>query len=86
MTPPNSNLVRISLLLVIIFLLPCDMVQGGLYEPDRVAEYNKRNYTWPPSDEEFIPNTEGWRKIMKRRLEQVRRIESHGDMYNGEFA
>ncbi|KAL7543955.1 hypothetical protein ACHAXR_013368 [Thalassiosira sp. AJA248-18] len=56
---------------------------AGLNEHERVAEYHKRNYTWPPLDEEYIPNTEGWRRIMKRRLEQVQRIENGRDMYNG---
>ena len=50
---------------------------------DRVREYHHRNYQWPPLDEEYIPNTEGWKKFMKRRLEQVQRIEDLGDMYNG---
>ena len=56
---------------------------GGLIEHERVAEYNKRNYTWPPLDEEYVPNTKGWRKIMQRRFEQVQRIEDRSDMYNG---
>ena len=59
-------------------------VSAGLYEPERVAEYHRRNHTWPPLDEDFIPNTDGWRKIMRRRMEQVQRIEDTDDMYNGE--
>ena len=65
--------------LFISFLL----CRGGLIEEQRVVEYHDRNYQWSPSDEEFIPNTEGWKKFMKRRLEQVQRIEDLGDKYNG---
>jgi len=56
---------------------------SGLIEHERVAEYHNRNYTWPPRPDEYVPNTEGWRRIMERRLEQVQRIEDGGDMYNG---
>ncbi|KAL9178329.1 hypothetical protein ACHAXT_001757 [Thalassiosira profunda] len=56
---------------------------AGLLEHERVAEYHKRGHVWPPADHEFIPNTEGWRTFMRRRFEQVRRIEDAGDMYNG---
>ena len=64
-------------------LILCLLCRGGLVEEQRVAEYHHRNYQWPPLDEEYIPNTEGWKKFMKRRLEQVQRIEDLGDMYNG---
>ena len=64
-------------------LILCILCKGGLIEVDRVREYHARNYQWPPLDEEYIPNTEGWRKFMKRRLEQVQRIEDLGDKYNG---
>ena len=64
-------------------LILCLLCRGGLIEEQRVREYHHRNYQWPPLDEEYIPNTEGWKKFMKRRLEQVQRIEDLGDMYNG---
>ena len=64
-------------------LILCLLCRGGLIEVDRVKAYHDRNYQWPPLDEEYIPNTEGWKKFMKRRLEQVQRIEDLGDMYNG---
>lgn len=64
-------------------LILCLLCRGGLIEEERVAEYHHRNYQWPPLDEEYIPNTEGWKKFMKRRLEQVQRIEDLGDKYNG---
>ena len=61
------------------------VVQAGLIEDERVAEYHNRDHKWPPLDEEFVPNTNGWRKIMRHRLEQVQRIEDRGDMYNGKL-
>jgi len=61
----------------------CLLCRAGLNEEQRVAQYHARNYQWPPLDEEYIPNTEGWKKFMRRRLEQVQRIEDLGDMYNG---
>jgi len=71
-------IISISCLLIL-----CLLCRGGLIEEQRVAEYHHRNYQWPPLDEEYIPNTEGWKTFMKRRLEQVQRIEDLGDMYNG---
>ena len=72
------------LLCVLLFNHLLIVSAAGLYEPDRIAEYHRRNHTWPPLDEDFIPNTDGWRKIMRRRMEQVQRIEDTDDMYNGE--
>ena len=60
-------------------------IAGGLDEEERLGEYYKRGHTWPPKDEEFVPPSDGWRKIMRRRFEQVRRIEDTSDMYNGTF-
>ena len=44
-----------------------------LSEDDRLEEYNKRNQTWPI--EKFVPDNEGWTKLMKERLEQVEELE-----------
>ena len=75
----------VSNTLVPILFSQVVVVQAGLIEDERVAEYHNREHKWPPLHEEFVPNTNGWRKIMRRRLEQVQRIEDRGDMYNGEF-
>lgn len=56
---------------------------NALLESDRVAEYHKRNHTWPPLERDFVPNTDGWRRVQQRRLEQVQRIADKDDMYNG---
>lgn len=52
-----------------------------LVESDRVAEYHKRNYTWPISN--YIPNTPGWQKLMESRFSQVAEIEQSGERYEG---
>lgn len=54
-----------------------------LNEEDRIAEYEKRGYKWPIPDEIFIPNTTGWKQLMRRRLEQVTSIEDSFDRYVG---
>ena len=54
-----------------------------LVEQERVRTYHENNYTWPPADDEFIPNTDGWRRLMQRRFDQVQRIVGSGDQYNG---
>eukprot|EP00565_Helicotheca_tamesis_P003132 CAMPEP_0185723832 /NCGR_PEP_ID=MMETSP1171-20130828/538_1 /TAXON_ID=374046 /ORGANISM="Helicotheca tamensis, Strain CCMP826" /LENGTH=359 /DNA_ID=CAMNT_0028391587 /DNA_START=64 /DNA_END=1143 /DNA_ORIENTATION=+ len=59
------------------------LASGQLDEGERVREYHRRGHTWPPREEDFVPNTPGWRKIMERRLEQLVSIENGGDKYNG---
>jgi len=56
---------------------------AALAESDRLHEYEVRNHTWPPLQEEYIPNTEGWRGRIERRLEQVESIPEVADRYNG---
>jgi hypothetical protein len=50
-------------------------------ESERVDEYHKRGRGWPIT--EFVPNTEGWTRLMKRRLSQVQAIEDHSQKFNG---
>jgi hypothetical protein len=69
--------------LVLLLLLGL-LVQRGdaaLVETKRLEEYRKRNYTWPVT--ETNPNTDGWKRLMYRRLAQVERIQSDDDRYNG---
>lgn len=54
---------------------------GVLVEEERLAEYAKRNYTWPLTN--VNPNTEGWKRKMFRRLAQVERVKQNDDRYNG---
>jgi len=52
-----------------------------LTESERVAEYHKRNYTWPLSN--YMPNTAGWKKLMESRFRQVQEIKNRGQRYEG---
>ena len=49
-----------------------DNLKIHLTEEFRMAEYHKRNYTWPLP--EFRPNTEGWKKLMTDRLAQIQEL------------
>jgi hypothetical protein len=51
-----------------------------LDEDERLAEYRARGHKWPI--EEFVPNTEGWKKIYDRRIEQIQRIPKTNARYN----
>ena len=42
-----------------------------LFEDERVYEYHRRGYTWPPLKSEFVPQSQGWMDLLQRLLEQV---------------
>lgn len=78
------NLFRYLSLVGIIFLQSATTGEAQLREDVRLAEYKKRNYTWPLTD--ILPNTEGWKQRMDRRLGQVERIQNDADRYNAWIA
>jgi len=45
--------------------------------------YETSNFTWPPLKEEYVPNTEGWRRIMERRLRQMDALDEEAGAYTG---
>lgn len=53
----------------------------SLLESDRMDEYRRRGHQWPPKDDDFTPNTPGWRKFFRRRIEQLRSVKDH--VYDG---
>lgn len=53
----------------------------AMTETHRMEEYKKRGYKWPL--EGVIPNTPGWNRIMKRRFEQMERVQDENKKYNG---
>ena len=53
----------------------------ALYENERIIEYHKRNYTWPPT--KYKPDTEGWRKLNEHRFRQIAEIEDADKRYEG---
>eukprot|EP00521_Asterionellopsis_glacialis_P011113 CAMPEP_0195310056 /NCGR_PEP_ID=MMETSP0707-20130614/39054_1 /TAXON_ID=33640 /ORGANISM="Asterionellopsis glacialis, Strain CCMP134" /LENGTH=343 /DNA_ID=CAMNT_0040374365 /DNA_START=44 /DNA_END=1075 /DNA_ORIENTATION=- len=69
------------LLLLCILLSESTGVFGQLIESERLEEYHKRGYTWPPH--EYVPNTEGWKRLMGRRFDQVIHVEDTGKKYDG---
>ena len=54
-----------------------------LDEGDRQTEYHRRGHTWPPREEDYIPNTPGWRAIFERRFNQIPKIVDDNEKYNG---
>ena len=51
-----------TLLLVAVQLLVSSIPRCyAMYENERMLEYEKRNYTWPP--QRFIPDTPGWKAL-----------------------
>ena len=72
-----------SLLIPILCCIYWKVVDSQLLEHERVAEYMARGHTWPAPDEDFIPNTKGWREIFQRRLKQIQHIENTHEKYNG---
>jgi hypothetical protein len=53
---------------------------AALDEGERVVEFDKRyNGVWPP--EKYVPETIGWRKLMKKRFAQVAEIDDIGEKY-----
>mmetsp|Transcript_22073 Transcript_22073/g.44265 ORF Transcript_22073/g.44265 Transcript_22073/m.44265 type:complete len:369 (-) Transcript_22073:440-1546(-) len=51
-----------------LLLSPAD---GVIYENERIDEFHRRGYVWPPKEEDYVPNTPGWRKLHERRFEQL---------------
>lgn len=49
-------------------------------ESERLEEYAKRNYTWPPT---YVPNTPGWKALMESRFQQVAEIEDPASRFSG---
>ena len=70
-----------SILLPLLFPVP--LTEAQLLEHERIAEYKKRQYSWPPKAEEYIPQTSGWQALYERRFQQISRIEDESFKYNG---
>lgn len=61
--------------------LSSQIAHGQYIETERVEEYHKRGYSWPP--QEYVPNTPGWSAIMKKRQRQMAGIDDWLGRYNG---
>lgn len=59
-------------------------VSAQLIESERLAEYERRHYVWPPMASEYKPATPGWKALMEERFAQVAEIDTDsGDRYEG---
>lgn len=89
----NNNLMWLILLLFWWLLLSLSFVihsvssvplqqhkERSLTEDERIEEYNKRNYTWP-IDNNYKPNTEGWKQLMDERFHQIEEIDDPNERY-----
>ena len=54
---------------------------GRLPEVERLAEYEKRNYTYPLT--QLTPNTDGMHYLMDQRFRQIEQIPDRGERYEG---
>lgn len=54
-----------------------------MIESERVNEYNKRKYRWPPHPSEYIPQTDGWRRLYDRRFRQIDALDDTQNPYDG---
>jgi hypothetical protein len=52
----------------------------ALDEEERIEEYYRRGHTWPINA--TVPNTEGWRRNMLRRIAQVERVARDNKKYD----
>lgn len=75
------NIILAAPVAIVIFLNLCSSCLGALVESERIAEYEKRNYTYPYT--KFTPDTEGMHKIMEKRFHQIERIPERGARYEG---
>jgi hypothetical protein len=48
---------------------------------EREAEYHRRRHTWPL--EEFVPDTQGWARLMQQRFAQVRDLTNMQEKWDG---
>jgi hypothetical protein len=62
---------------LLVSFTPC----CAMYENERMVEYEKRNYTWPP--QRFVPDTPGWKALHMERFGQIQRMDTSGDRYEG---
>jgi hypothetical protein len=65
----------------VLYSLFLALATAELNEHERMAEYAKRNYSWPLS--EYVPNTPGWKNLCEHRFRQVAEIDGWDARYEG---
>ena len=58
-----------------------EILEPPYTEKERVHQYHHRGHTWPL--QEYVPNTEGWKRLMRRRLAQVQAREYLMEKWTG---
>ena len=71
-----------NLVISILCIQSLGYTKGQLIESERIEVYRKRGHTWPPSQDEFKPNTAGWRRVVERRFEQIQHVDDLNQKYN----
>lgn len=74
--PPHTLRFDLVILCFLAALRYGEIGDAQLIEHDRVAEYKKRGHAWPPRDDEYTPNTPGWRETYQRRFNQIDCIDT----------
>jgi hypothetical protein len=80
-----ATLLSLSVLLVVVST-PVVRGKSGQETPpytseERVAEYKRRGHVWPIP--EYVPNTEGWTRLMHQRVTQVQALTDHQQKFDG---
>jgi hypothetical protein len=85
----RRNIIIVRLLLLFFLVTVCSSNNNNNdnnavapltdWEEERMAEYHKRNYTWPIP--QYVPQTLGWRKLMDHRFRQAAEIEDSQHRY-----
>lgn len=78
---PQRRLSQLLLLLLFWLGLMNCLTMAALIEDERLAAYHERNYTWPVTN--YVPNTEGWKRLFEERFRQVEEIDNSGERYEG---
>jgi hypothetical protein len=75
------KLFQLSSTIALVLLACASLSSARFTEEERIAEYLKRGYQWPI--QKFVPDTEGWNKLMTERLNQVSEIDDEAERYKG---
>lgn len=59
---------------------PAGKVDGRLVEDERIQEYHKRGFSWPPK---YVPSNPGWKALFDHRFRQVAEIDDTTKRYEG---
>jgi hypothetical protein len=84
-------MVRVATLLplsVLLLVISTPVVRGESHQEsppytaeEQVAEYKRRGHVWPIP--EYVPNTEGWTRLMHQRFTQVQAITDNQQKFDG---